>query len=294
MAVTVNSEAGRSLGGGTMVAVREVTEHLELLRMLVIKDLKIRYKASAIGLFWSLLNPLLMMLVYTAIFGVVFKSQRPEFPIFVLSGLLAWNFFGTVLPPATLSVVGNSNLIKKTRFPTSLLPLSVVLSGFVNFLISLVLLVGLLVLYRHPVGLPLVWLPALLVAQVFFTAGLSLLLSSLNVLFRDVEHFLGIILTVWFFATPIIYPREAVQGSRLAGAILNVNPMTWLIDAYQTIFYGKPDAVVSGGATHYVGTFTAAWPDLLPTVGFVALSVVTLVIGFTVFVRLSRRFAEEV
>ena len=290
MAVTVSSEAERSLLAGNVAAIRDLRDHFELLRVLVIKDLKIRYKASSLGLMWSLLNPLALMLVYTAIFGAVFKSQRPQFPVFILSGLLVWNFFATALPLATVSVVGNANLVKKMRFPTSLLPASAVLSGFVNFLISLLLLVGLLLVYRHPVGPSMIWLPVLLLAQVAFTAGLGLLLSGLNVLFRDVEHFLGIIITVWFFATPIIYPREAVQGSPTGSLILSLNPMTWLISAYQAVFYGTPET--RGGT--FTGHFVTTWPDATSTIAFTALSVFLLVAGFVIFTRLARRFVEEV
>jgi len=294
MSATVTSVARRPLVGGTIDGLRDVAGHLELLRMLVVKDLKIRYKASALGLVWSLLNPLMMMLVYTAIFGAVFKSQKPEYPVYILSGLLAWNFFGTALPSATISVVASANLVKKTRFPTSLLPLSVAFSGLINYLISLVLLFGLLVFYRHGLGPSVVLLPVLIVAQLLFTAGLSLLLSSLNVLFRDVEHFLGILLTVWFFATPIIYPREALTGSRFAGTLVQLNPMTWLVGAYQDVFYGVADSTGGGKTQHFLGTFHNTWPNPRPLVGFIVLGIVLFVVGFTVFTRLAHRFPEEV
>ncbi|MEA2645277.1 MAG: lipopolysaccharide transport system permease protein [Chloroflexota bacterium] len=294
MSVTVSSRSRDTWLGGVVPAVKDVAAHNELLRMLIVKDLKIKYKASAIGLFWSLLNPLLMMLVYTAIFGTIFGAQKPEFPIYVLSGLLAWTFFGTTLPAATTSVVANSNLVKKTRFPTSLLPSSVALSGLVNFVISLVLLFGLVAVYRHPLGPSLLLLPVLVFAETCFVIGLGLLLSSLNVFFRDVEHFLGIVLTVWFFATPIIYPREQIHGNELASTIIKVNPMTWLVESYQDIFYGSPDAVHAGTATTYLGTFTTTWPNPRPLLGFIALSLALLVVGFVTFVRLSHRFVEEV
>jgi ABC-2 type transport system permease protein len=294
MSVTVTSRSRDNVLAGIGPALRDVAGHRELLRMLVVKDLKIRYKASALGLLWSLLNPLLMMLVYTAIFGAVFKNQRPQFPIFILSGLLAWNFFGTALPTATVSIVGSAGLIKKTRFPNSLLPLSVVLSGLINYLISLVLLAGLLIFYRHMIGPSIVLLPVLILAQVLFTAGLGLLLSSLNVLFRDVEHFLGIILTVWFFATPIIYPRESLTGSRFAGTLVQLNPMTWLVSAYQDVFYGVPDSIPAGNAKHFLGTFHSTWPNPRPLFGFIALAITLAVVGFVVFTRLAHRFPEEV
>ena len=186
-----------------------------------------------------------------------------------------------------MSLVGNSNLVRKTRFPTSLLPASVVLSNCINFLISLLLLFGLVLIFRHPLGISLVMLPVLVAAQVAFTLGISLLLSALNVYFRDVEHFLGILLTVWFFATPILYPREAVvnRGNEAARLIIELNPMTWLVGAYRSIFYGDVDSA---------GHFVNAWPNPRPLWGFVALSAVLLVFGFVVFVRLSRRFVEEV
>jgi lipopolysaccharide transport system permease protein len=293
MSATVTSGAQRPLVGGTIDGLRDVAGHLELLRMLVIKDLKIRYKASALGLFWSLLNPLLLMIVYSVIFGAVLRNPRPEFPIFILSGLLAWNFFGTALPLATIIVVANANLVKRTRFPISLLPISVVISGMINYLISLVLLFGLLVFYRHGLGPSIILLPVLIAAQLLFTAGLGLLLSGLNVFFRDIEHFLGIAMTVWFFATPIIYPRDALQG-KAAGLIVQLNPMTWLVGAYQDIFYGSADHTSVGSVITYAGTFHSTWPNPRPLVGFAALAIVLALTGFTVFTRLSHRFPEEV
>lgn len=287
MAVNVSAAGRVGLVSGTVAAVKDVVDHYELLRMLVIKDLKIKYKASAVGLLWSLISPLMMMLIYTAIFGTIFKSSKPDFPVFILSGLLAWNFFGTALPAATVSVVGNNNLVRKTRFPTSLLPASVVLSNGINFLISLLLLFGLVLVYRHPLGITLVLLPVLIVAQVAFTLGIALLLSALDVFFRDVEHFLGIVLTVWFFATPILYPREAVvnRGNEAARLIIELNPMTWLVGAYRSIFYGETDRF---------GHFVNAWPNPRPLLSFIGLAALLLTLGFVVFVRLSRRFVEEV
>lgn len=260
-----------------MLSLRDVGMHLGLLRLLVVKDLKIKYKASAIGLAWSLLNPLLLMLVYTLIFGAIFKQKQPAFPIYILSGLLAWNFFSTSLNGATLAVVANGGLVKKVRFPASLLPLSMVLSGFVNYLISLSLLALLMLGYRHPVGLSLLLLPVLLLSELAFVSGLGLLLSALNVFFRDVEHFLGILLTVWFFATPVIYPPPSVVGMHGAAALLiNINPMTWLIGGYHDVFYYAP-----------------AWPSWPQLGAFIALSLVLLVGGFVVFTAMSRRFVEE-
>lgn len=295
MAEMVTWQSREHLTTVTARAIRDVLSHLGLFWLLTVKDLKIKYKASAIGLFWSLLNPLLLMIVYTAIFGTIFHNQKPEYPVFILSGLLAWNFFGTTLPAATVSIVSSANLVRKTRFPTSLLPMSVVLSGFVNFVISLVLLFGLVAFYRHPLGFSLLALPILLVAQLAFTTGMSLLLSSLNVFFRDVEHFLAIILTVWFFATPIIYPKELIQGKSAFGAlILKLNPMSWLVSCYQEVFYGTPESVVRGATVTYTGSFHTAWPEALPFWGFTLLSLGLLAGGFIVFSKLSRRFVEEV
>src|SRR5437016_2695695 len=126
MSATVSSRSAGGLGAGALAELRDMGLHYELLRMLVVKDLKIKYKASNIGLLWSLLNPLLLMAVYTTIFGTLFKGSLPQFPVFIMSGLLAWNFYATALPYATVAIVGNANLVRKMRFPTSLLPVSVV------------------------------------------------------------------------------------------------------------------------------------------------------------------------
>ena len=198
------------------------------------RDLKARYRGSALGVGWSLLNPLIYMVVYTVVFSKFMRFRIPDphhpgqaFPyaVYLLSGLLAWNFFGNSVAGSVNSVLGNAALVKKVAFPWVLLTLSSVIAAFVNYLISLALLVPLLLYFKIVIGPSLVLVP--LVAAITFTLalGLSLFIAAGNVYFRDIEYLVGIGLTVWFFLTPVIYPYTAIGDSRLH-RLLAINPMT--------------------------------------------------------------------
>jgi lipopolysaccharide transport system permease protein len=253
----------------------DIARHRDLLILLVQKDLKVKYKGTALGFFWSLLNPLLLMVVYSVVFSVLVRFQIERYPVFLLSGLLPWNAFVATITSASTSLVANANLVRRVRFPLEFLPLTSVLSGLVNLVLSLAILLVFALLFRQPLGAPLIMLPLLLVIQLVFTTGVCLVLSALLVYFRDLEYLVGIGLTALFFLTPIIYPLSAVGGNRLA-IILKLNPMTWLITSYQSIWHDN------------------AWPKPSYLVAFAAMSLLVLLLGRFVFRRLQGRFAEEV
>src|ERR1700730_4451170 len=255
--------------------LHDIKGHLDLLVLLVQKDLKVKYKGTALGFFWSLLNPLLMMVVYALVFSIIVRFQIARYPVFLLAGLLPWNAFTTMITAASTSLVANANLVRRVRFPLEFLPLTSVLSGLVNLMLSLAILLVFALLFRQPLGAPLILLPLLLVIQLVFTTGVCLVLSALLVYFRDLEYLVGIGLTALFFLTPIIYPLSAVGGNRLA-IILKLNPMTWLITSYQSIWHDN------------------AWPKPSYLVAFAAMSLLVLLLGRFVFRRLQGRFAEEV
>jgi lipopolysaccharide transport system permease protein len=258
--------------------VEEITEavrHRDLLTLLIQKDLKVKYKGTALGFFWSLLNPMLMMLVYAVVFSVIARFPIHRYPVFLLSGLLPWNAFTAAVSSASTSLIANANLVRRVRFPLEFLPLTAVLSGIVNLLLSLVILVIFALGFRQPLGLPLLILPLLLALQVLFTTGVCLFLSALNVYFRDVEYLVGIGLTALFFLSPVIYPLSSVSGNRLA-IFLQFNPMTWLVTSYQAIWHDN------------------SWPRLDYLGAFAVAAVAMMLLGRYVFRRLESRFAEEV
>lgn len=262
----------RSLAG----ELTDIIRHRDLLMLLVQKDLKVKYKGAALGFLWSLLNPLLMMLVYSVVWSLITRFPIHNYQLFILSGLLPWNAFAAIIPGATVSLVGNSNLVRRVRFPLEFLPITPVLSGVVNLVLSLCLLVGFAVVLRQPLGLPLLALPLLLVLQVILTSGICLILSAVLVYFRDVEYLISVGLTAWFFLTPVIYPLQALPGHGRAAFFIGLNPMTWLVTSYQAIWHDN------------------SWPDWRSMAALAVFSVLMLLIGRLVFRRLERRFAEEV
>lgn len=277
----------------------ELWRYRDLMRNLIVRDLKVRYKHSVLGILWSLLNPLLMMLVFTFVFTVMQPNDSvPDFYVFVLVGLIPWNFFsGAVLGSAT-QIIGNAHLIKKVAFPRETLPLSTVLSNFVNFLLSLLPLVVLL--FVSGVGLTrhALWLPVILLLQLLLLMGLGLLLSTLTVFYRDMLMVLDVAILGLFFMTPIFYPMEFIQSEAILFGVLVpvnrmirwLNPMASIVDSYRTVLYGN--IVYDGsGSAHYFGPSAPALDFLLRT-GLTALLV--FLVGAWLFRRVSPRFGEEV
>lgn len=258
-----------------MASLMRMASHRDLLVLFVQKELKIKYKGTALGFMWSLLNPLLMMVVYSVVFSLVMRFQVERYPIFLLSGLLPWNAFTISISTASMTIVGNGNLIRRVNFPREFLPLSTVLASLINLVLSLFVLFAFALVYRQPLGLPLILLPALLVLQLMLTAGVCLVLSGLMVYFRDIENLITIAITVLFFVTPIIYPLSAL-GHHSLRWVLQLNPLGWLIGAYQNIWHDN------------------TWPDLRFMLALTVMSVASLVVGMWAFRRLEIRFAEEV
>jgi len=266
---------------------------LELLTELVRKDLKVKYKNSALGFIWSLANPLLYLAVFTLVFDKLLKNGIEAFPVLFMSGFLVWNFFNLATLSGTGSVVGNANLVRKVRFPRVVLPLSSVGFAGVHFVLQLgVLLVVLALFYRDAFGPQLVLLvPALAVVLVFATA-MALLASALNVRYRDVEHLLEVILLAWFWLTPIVYPvtyvRDELAGSPWLFRLYMANPMTGVVTAMQRAIYVHP---VTGGRQILPAGGYGFYLTWLGVGGAIALAL--LAAGLWTFRRLQADFAEE-
>lgn len=200
-----------------------------LLYSLVIRDLRGRYKGSVLGFFWTFLNPLLLMLTYSIVFGYFLQVNAPAYPVFILSGLLPWIWFSTALLQGSTSILEGASYVGKTIFPTPVLPLVPVLAGMVNYLLSLPLLLLLLLAFRLPLGWGLVCFPVLVLIQALLLSGLTMALSALSVTFRDTQHLLGHIVTILFFMMPIMYPLTAIPER--ARWIVEHNPLVGLFTA---------------------------------------------------------------
>ncbi|MDO8674473.1 MAG: ABC transporter permease [Dehalococcoidia bacterium] len=253
----------------------EILRYRDLMWNLVARDLKVRYRSSVLGFFWSLLNPLLMTTVFYVVFNVLMRNSTEMFPVFILCGILPWNWCAASVTGSVGSIVGNGHLIKKIYFPRELLPASMVVSNLVNFILALPVLFLMMIIF----GAPLTWfvllLPVLILIQLAFLLGLSFFLSTVNVFFRDTSVIVEVVLLAWFFLTPVFYRIEDLTAnwSRL---MYILNPMASIISNYRLILY-------AGAA---------------PAVDFMmrtaATSLIVLVVGYLIFARFSHLFGEEV
>ena len=260
--------------------LRQLFRYRALISSLVARELKARYRGSVLGFFWSFINPLLLLLIYTVVFTVVMPGVHPPelepYALFMFCGILPWTWFSSSLLESSNVLVAGGNLIKKVLFPAEVLPIVTVLAGLVHFCLGLLILAAFLIYYRVPVtATDLLWFPVVVAIQLVLTVGLALIVSVLTVHFRDVRDLLANLLTLWFFATPIIYP--IMQAPERVRRLLYLNPFTHLAIAYQEVLF-RP------------GPFTQG-PRLL-AVG--AASIGVFLFGYFVFDRLRDTLAEEV
>lgn len=261
-----------------------------MIRNLVIRDLKVRYKSSVLGFFWSLVSPLLMMVVFWVVFGLWMGQGGKAFHVFVLVAILPWNWFSAAVAGGINSIVGNAALINKIYFPREVLPISLVLSELVNFLLAVPVLLAItwasgIAPTRH-----VLWLGPIIAVQGVFTLGVVLILATANVYYRDTAIIMNVVLTAWFFLTPIVYPmgnldamHVSIGGAEVSAMRLSyiLNPMASLVSSYRVALYGSE-----------IGP--PGRPDLLFLGRTAATAAATLALGYWVFLRHSGRFGEEV
>ncbi len=245
----------------------------ELILLLVQRDLKVRYKRSVLGMAWTLLNPLLQMVVYTLVFSTIMKVGVPKFPLFLLAGLLPWTLVSVAAIGASVSLINNQGLIRKVAVPQAVYPLAVVGSKLVDLVLSLLPLAAIALLLGRAPGFSWLFVPVAMLLVTLFSAGLALLFSSLTVFFRDVRHLIDIVFQVWFYLTPVLYPHEFLEKLPYPWmkTVLLLNPAAYVVRCFQVPIYE--------------GRFPDAW-----TVGTATLAAVaTLVAGFAVFLRSEHR-----
>ncbi len=263
-----------------MGAVLGLYRHGALIKNFVKRDLQARYKGSAIGLFWSVVHPLVMLVLYTYIFSSILRVQvgaaegTGSFAIYLFCGLLPWNAFAEAVNRSTGVILEHANLIKRTIFPSQVLPIYPVVSGIVNQLIGLaILLVALLATAHHLSSLLLV-LPAILLLQFAFTVGLAWIVAGITVFVRDLGQIVGMLMTIWVFLTPIFYPPTLIP-ERLR-FLLAANPMYALVESYRClILKGQLPSLQS-----------------LAVLAFVALP--TFLLGYWMFMRMQGAFADVI
>jgi lipopolysaccharide transport system permease protein len=265
--------------------LRELVHYRELVLNLTLRELKARYKSSVLGFMWTLLNPLGMMLVFTFVFSVMMpNTQMEKYPLFLLCGLLPWNFFSAGVMASINSIVGNASLVKKVYFPREALPASTVFANLVNFLLGLAVLFAALFVFRARFS-PWIWLlPVVILIQTCFILGMAFILSTVNVFYRDTLMIMDVVMLAWFFLTPVIYPIGILPTeSTVFGVTLNVHRLMYILNPMASLIAAYRDLLYWGYRTDL---------DFLLRTAVTALAV--LVFGYCLFVRFSSRFGEEV
>ncbi len=285
---TITEQANQRKSRRWPSAIQRVSalyHYRSLIYNLTARELKARYKNSALGFIWSLLNPLGMMLIFTVVFSVLMPNNTIEnYPIFLLCGLLPWNYFSASVLSGTNSIVGNGNLVKKVYFPREVLPISNLLANLVNFLLALVVLFAAILVFRIGFS-PWLWLlPVVILIQTVFTLGIVLFLCTLQVYYRDTLIVMDVLMLAWFFLTPVFYASSFLPTAYpVFGTTINVqrliyvlNPMASLVNMYRDLMYWgyrtDPDFFWRTSAT----------------------AVIVFLLGYWFFVRNSGDFGEEV
>jgi ABC-2 type transport system permease protein len=254
-----------------------VWRHRALLRHLISRNIRMQYKQSFLGYAWILLNPLTQLVTLSFIFSVVFPTPDQgdtPYTLFLFVGLLPWFFFSAAVTGAVESISSGANLITAVYFPREILVVAAILVRFVDLIAGLLILFGLIAVTQHAIGLAALWLPLLFLLHLLFISGLSLPLAALNLYFHDVRYLVGVVIYLWFFLTPILYPLSQVPEEYRW--IYRINPNSRLIEAYR---YALLDNV----------------SPPLASVGIIAaLSIVSLAIGYFIFKKLEGGFADYI
>jgi lipopolysaccharide transport system permease protein len=262
--------------GWVPLQLGELWSYRELLYFLVWRDIKVRYKQTALGAAWAIIQPFFTMLVFTIFFGRLANIQSDGVPyaLFSFAALVPWTFFANGLSQSADSLVSNSNLIKKVYFPRLVVPFAAVLSGIVDFLLAFVTLLGLMLYYGHLPTANVVWLPLLLLLAIVTALGVGLWLAALNVEFRDVRYVVPFITQFWLFATPIAYPSSLLPEPWRT--LYGINPMVGVVEGFRWAL---------------VGTNTAPGPIILVSA---LAALVILISGAYYFRRMEKTFADVV
>jgi lipopolysaccharide transport system permease protein len=224
----------------SFLKLRDVWEYRELLYFLTWRDVKVRYKQTALGALWALLQPFFMMVIFTILFGRLagIKSDGIPYPLFALAGLVPWTFFSNSVTSSSNSLVGSANLITKVYFPRLIVPASAMMAGLVDFFLAFGLLVGLMIYYRVTLTIQVLFLPVLTLLLALFSLGIGTWMSALNVKYRDVRFALPFLIQLWMFVSSVILPSSAVPPKWRW--LLMLNPMSGIIEGYRATLFGTP------------------------------------------------------
>lgn len=257
-----------------MKTLNEIYAYRQMIYSLVKRDLRGRYKGSVLGFLWTFLNPLFQLIVYTLVFSIILKTGISNYYLFLFVALVPWLFFSTSLTAGSSCIWAQQDMVKKIYFPREVLPISFVISQFINMLLTFIIIF--IVVIISGVGIDfiaLLYLPIIMLIEFILALGITMLSSALTVYFRDLEYILGIISMAWMYLTPIMYSQESVPDK--IKPIFNLNPISPVIMAYRDILYYKQV------------------PDMSTLLQAVLMGIIVLVIGCFSFSKLKRHFAEE-
>ncbi len=251
--------------------IRETYQNRELIWALALKELHVRYKRSVLGFLWALLHPLLMMIILTVVFSAFVGPRVEHYAVFLISMLLPWIFFAQALTYCVESLVANGDLLKKVKVAKSVFPVAVILSNTINFLLSLLPLTLILAVLHFPLHWTWIYLPVPTIGLLMFVLGCGFFLSAVNVYFRDVSHIVQIVLSAWFYFSPIMFSLELLPQQYRT--FFRLNPMLYILNGFRlAIYYGK-------------------LPTLQSVAASIAIGAVTLLLGYSFFRRLEHSFA---
>ena len=256
-----------------MSVFQNLYQYRELLKTNVQKEIRGKYKGSFLGVLWSFINPLLMVLVYALVFPYIMKGNGIDnYLIFLIVAIIPWNFFTTVITTGCNCIWINGGIIKKVYFPREILPISVIVAGFVNFMISCIIILLFLIFGGVGFSIQLLWLPFVAIIQSMFSLGLLFVLSAIDVYVRDIEYLVAFLINLLFYATPILYTADLFPET--IRWVLYLNPMAHFMDIYRSIFYYQ------------------TMPNMNSFLYLIILSIIVLVLGYWIFRKLERGFAE--
>lgn len=263
-----------------MKNLREIYEYREMIFSLVKKDLRGRYKGSALGFLWTFINPLLQLLVYTLVFSVIMRAGIDMYYIFLFVALVPWMFFSAALTGGASCVIASQDMVKKIYFPREVLPIAYITSAFVNMLLTFVVVFAVLIVSGFGINpLAVLYMPIIMLVEYLLALGIAFLASALSVYFRDLQYILSIIAMAWQFLTPVMYSQQMVEEQLASHPMLlkiwNLNPTTPMVNAYRDILYYK------------------RVPELDTLISAIILGVVVMVIGYYAFRKLQKGFAEQ-
>ena len=256
-----------------MSIFKKLYQYRELLKTSIKKDIGGKYKNSFLGVIWSFINPLLQICVYAIVFPLIMRNNIENYTVFMVCGLIPWTYFASVINRSANVMIENGNIIKKVYFPREILPISLVTSETITFLISTVIIIGFVLITGVGISTLILFYPLLLLAQYIILIGISLIVSCVTVYFRDLQHFIGVFLQLLFYGTPIVYSIDTIP-ERFRW-ILNINPMTHIIEGYRDIFYYQQ------------------MPNMKSIFVIIAIGILVVLIGYAIFNKLQKRFAEE-